>query len=159
MPSKTAGQTLTSEQTNPVNQTTLQQTIHDTIPLSQHMGFTINSLSDQHIQVSAPLSGNVNIHGTAFAGSIYAVATLTAWALAYYTLRSVGSGADLVLGEGNIKYKAPIKGDLNCRATLTDTERTEFLQRLTEKGRSRLVLKVDINNAAYWEGKLSAIQR
>ena len=150
---------MTVQPTNQVNQATLQQTIHDTIPLSRHMGFTISSLSDQHIQVSAPLSANVNIHGTAFAGSIYSIATLTAWALAYYTLRSAHSDADLVLGEGHIKYKAPIKGDLDCRTTLSDTERTEFLQRLEEKGRSRLILNVAINGAASWEGKLSAIAR
>lgn len=123
------------------------------------MGFTISSLSAQHIQVSAPLTNNVNIHGTAFAGSIYSVATLTAWALAYYTLHSVDSDADLVLGEGHIKYKAPIKDDLNCQATLSDTERAEFLRRLAERGRSRLLLSVDINGAASWEGKLSAITR
>lgn len=148
---------MTSEQKNQMNQATLQQTIHDTIPLSRHMGFTISSLSDQHIQVNAPLSNNVNIHGTAFAGSLYSIATLTAWALAYYTLRSAGSDAELVLGEGHIKYKTPVRGDLNCQTTLSDTERTEFLQQLEEKGRSRLVLNVDINGAAYWEGKLAAI--
>lgn len=154
-----AESTLTSKQTNQINQVTLQQTIHDTIPLSRHMGFTINALSDQHIQVTAPLSNNVNIHGTAFAGSIYSIATLTAWALAYYTLQSINSDANLVLGEGHIKYKAPIKGDLNCQTILSDIDRTEFLQRLEEKGRSRLILSVDINGAATWEGKLSAITR
>lgn len=123
------------------------------------MGFTINALSTQQIQVSAPLSNNVNIHGTAFAGSIYAVATLTAWALAYYTLKTAGSDADLVLGEGHIKYKAPINGDLDCQTALSDTDRTEFLQRLEEKGRSRMILNVSINGAAFWEGKLTAIQR
>lgn len=154
---KTVEPTLTSEQTNPINQAILQQTIHDTIPLSRQMGFIISSLSAQHIQVSAPLASNVNIHGTAFAGSIYSIATLTAWALAYYTLRSAGSDASLVLGEGHIKYKAPIADDLNCQTTLSAAERTEFLQRLKEKGRSRMILTVDINGAAFWEGKLSAL--
>lgn len=142
-----------------MNQQTLQQTIHDTIPLSRYMGFSITELSNHNIIVSAPLSANVNIHGTAFAGSIYAVATLTGWALAYYTLRTAGSDADLVLGEGHIKYKAPITGDLNCQTEISETERTHFLQTLAEKGRSRLLLKVTINDAAFWEGKLTAIQR
>lgn len=140
-----------------MNQQELQQTIHDTIPISKHMGFTILSLSDQHIQVSAPLPENINIHGTAFAGSIYTIATLTAWSIVYSILHESGSVADLVLGEAQIKYKAPIKTGLNCQTQITATERTIFLQKLEQSGRSRIQINVSINDAAYWEGKFIAI--
>ncbi|MGB1254945.1 MAG: YiiD C-terminal domain-containing protein [Thiolinea sp.] len=134
----------------------LQQTIRSTIPMSQHMGYEITALSETSIQVSAPLENNVNIHGTAFAGSIYSVATLTAWALCYHMLQSTHTGAELVLGEGQIKYRAPIKADLQCTAEVSAEEREDFLNTLTTKGRSRLLVKVNINNAAFWEGKLAA---
>ncbi len=135
----------------------LQQTIRNTIPLSQHMGYTINTLSDNSISVNAPLENNVNIHGTAFAGSIYSVATLTAWALVYHILQTHQPDATLVLGEGQIKYRAPINDDLQCYAEITAEEHQQFLRALTEKGRSRLIVKVNINDAAYWEGKLAAM--
>ena len=134
----------------------LQQAIRATIPLSQHMGYTINNLSEHSITVSAPLENNVNIHGTAFAGSIYSVATLTAWALVYHILQNHQPDATLVLGEGQIKYRAPIKGDLQCYAEISDVEHREFLNALTEKSRSRIMVKVNVNDAASWEGKLAA---
>ena len=135
----------------------LQDTIRNTIPLSQHMGYSIDSLSEHSISVSAPLENNVNIHGTAFAGSIYSVATLTAWALVYHILQNHQPDASLVLGEGQIKYRAPIKDNLQCHAEISDAEHQEFLSALKEKRRSRLIVKVNINDAAYWEGKLAAI--
>ena len=135
----------------------LQQTIRSTIPLSQHMGYSISTLTESSIHVSAPLENNVNIHGTAFAGSIYSIATLTAWALVYHILQTHQPNATLVLGEGQIKYRAPIKGDLQCNADISNDERLEFLSALLDKGRSRLIVKVNINDAAYWEGKLAAM--
>ena len=134
----------------------LQDTIRNTIPLSQHMGYSIDSLSEHSISVSAPLENNVNIHGTAFAGSIYSVATLTAWALVYHILQNHQPDSSLVLGEGQIKYRAPINDNLRCHAEISDVEHQEFLSALKEKHRSRLVVKVNINDAAYWEGKLAA---
>lgn len=143
-----------------MNHHELQHTVHTTIPVSKHMGFTILSLSDQQIQVSAPLPQNINIHGTAFAGSIYTIATLTAWSLVYAILRDSGSGADLVLGEAQIKYKAPITAELSCQARISTPKRTLFLQQLKQSGRSRIPIpvSVNINGAAAWEGKFIAIQ-
>ncbi len=134
----------------------LQQTIYRTIPLSQHLGYTLNALSDYTISVSAPLENNVNIHGTAFAGSLYSVATLTAWALVYHILQQHQPEANLVLSEGQIKYRAPIHTELRCHAEISDAEHQQFLSALTGSGCSRLSVKVSINDAAYWEGKLVA---
>lgn len=141
-----------------MNQQELQQTIHTTIPISQHMGFTIVSLAEQQIEVSAPLPNNINIHGTAFAGSIYTVATLTAWALVYSILQQAGSDAELVLGTAHIKYRAAIKTGLNCQTRISTTDCANFLQKLDQSGRSRIKVSVNINDAAYWEGELFAIR-
>ena len=85
------------------------------------------------------------------------MATLTAWALVYHILQNHQPDASLVLGEGQIKYRAPIKDNLQCHAEISDAEHQEFLSALKEKRRSRLIVKVNINDAAYWEGKLAAI--
>lgn len=122
------------------------------------MGFTINSLTGHQIQVSAPLPENINIHGTVFAGSIYTIATLTAWALVYSMLQDAVAAADLVLAEAHIRYKKPIDTDLNCTTGISAEDRTTFLHTLDERNRSRLQLLVNINEAAYWEGKLVAVR-
>ena len=49
----------------------LEQKIHDAIPLSAAMQFSIKVLSQDEIQVSAPLEPNINVHGTGFAGIVF----------------------------------------------------------------------------------------
>lgn len=135
----------------------IQKTITGSIPISQHMGYEIIQLTPNRIEVAAPLENNINIHGTAFAGSIYSVATLTGWALMYYVLQDAGYKAELVLAEANIRYRSPIKENLRCQARLDEAERLSFLDKLQQQGRSRLVLEVVINReAAVWTGKLAA---
>ena len=136
--------------------TELQQTILDNIPLSGHMGYTITALSEQHIHVCAPLANNINIHGTAFAGSLYSLATLTAWGLTYHMLQCHTPGTTVVLKEATIQYRAPITSDISCNCTVADETRQTFLETLQAHGRSHLTLNVTINQATHWQGTLTA---
>ena len=63
----------------------LEQRIHAGIPLSRSVQFHIAELDGQSIRVAAPLAPNINVHGTGFAGSLYALGILTAWAMAAIT--------------------------------------------------------------------------
>src|SRR5690606_33798775 len=55
----------------------LSQTWQDTIPLSQYMQLSLARFDGNELRCAAPLAPNVNLHQTMFAGSIYALATLT----------------------------------------------------------------------------------
>lgn len=92
----------------------LQATIRDSIPLSQAMQFSIDTLDLDEIRVSAPLEPNINIHGTGFAGSIYSIAVLTGWALCTHILQALEIDAELVVGKAGIRYLAPVTGNLEC---------------------------------------------
>ncbi|HPE62269.1 MAG TPA: YiiD C-terminal domain-containing protein [Thiolinea sp.] len=137
----------------------LQQTLHDHIPLSRAMGFTIVALTDGQLQVTAPLAPNSNIHGTAFAGSLYSVATLTAWALAYHWLERLPFATELVLGKADIHYRQPVQGALQCHLAPDAAVRTRFLQAVEQHGHGRVTLEVNINDAAFWQGTLVARRR
>ncbi|GHG61954.1 GNAT family N-acetyltransferase [Alishewanella longhuensis] len=88
---------------------TLQQTWHDTIPLSAYMQLNIDNFDGYQLQCSAPLAPNINLHHTMFAGSIYTLATLTGWGLLYLQLQSLGLSGAQVLAEANMRYFKPIK--------------------------------------------------
>ena len=55
--------------------TQLQALINRSILLSEAMGYEIRALDARAITVGAPLAPNINIHGTGFAGSQYALAS------------------------------------------------------------------------------------
>ena len=124
----------------------LQQKIRATIPLSEAMQFTIESLEPGSIAVIAPLQPNVNIHGTGFAGSIYSVAVLTGWALCTHILEQTAVDADLVVAKAEIRYRAPVKGDLRCKTAASASQRDSFLQDVQSKGKGRLLLEVEVGD-------------
>ncbi|WP_170115107.1 YiiD C-terminal domain-containing protein [Pleionea mediterranea] len=92
-------------------------TIHQDIPATKLLGITIQSLSEQAIQVTAPLEQNINGHQTAFAGSIYTLGITSGWTLISAFLKSNNIKASVVAGQADISYKRPIAGDLiaNCQ--------------------------------------------
>ena len=136
----------------------LQAKIHAGIPLSVAMEFEITALGSNDIRVEAPLAPNVNVHGSAFAGSLYALGILTAWGLCSHLVTRAGLRADLVVAKASIDYRAPVRGDIACGAALEPAVAGDFTARLAERGRSRVTLAVEIGEpcAARIEAEMHA---
>ena len=95
-----------------------QRLVNDTIPISKAISWKIRSLNQFEIQADVALKPNINIHGTVFAGSIYASAMATGWTLCHCWQEQNGYQAELVAAEANIKYLAPVTNDFICQATI-----------------------------------------
>lgn len=124
--------------------TDLQHRIHGAIPLSQAMGYRITELADTAITVEAPLGPNINIHGSGFAGSLYALGILAAWGLCAHLLDRASLSADLVVAEATIRYRSPVRSDIVCHCAVTEAAAEKFIGDLAGRGRSRLSLEVTI---------------
>ncbi|QYJ97399.1 thioesterase domain-containing protein [Shewanella alkalitolerans] len=86
----------------------LQRTWHQTIPVSAFMQIAPEAYREQTLRVSAPLAPNINLHHTMFAGSIYTLMTLTGWGMVWLQQRLAGVEGDIVLGQADIRYLAPV---------------------------------------------------
>lgn len=126
--------------------TDLTSKIREAIPLSESMQFSIERLDAGGIRVSAPLTPNINIHGTGFAGSIYSVAVLSGWALCTHIIDDSNIDADLVVGRAEISYRAPVTGDIDCHCDINDQQREAFLQTFHERGKAKLVLDIGVGD-------------
>ena len=124
--------------------TALQQKIRQVIPLSDAMQFSIRDLSLDTIRVTAPLEPNINIHGTGFAGSIYSLGVLTGWALCTHIMDELGIEAELVVARAEIRYRAPVNGDLECSCACSAAQRESFRQGVAAVGKGKLVLDVEV---------------
>ena len=124
----------------------LTRKIHDAIPLSDAMQFSIDHLDLDDIRVSAPLSPNINIHGTGFAGSLYSIAVLTGWALCTHIIDESGIDAELVVARAEIAYRAPVVSDIECRCSASEAQRDAFLKAFRERGKGRLVLDIAVGD-------------
>jgi thioesterase domain-containing protein len=135
----------------------LQQRICKGIPIADQMGFQVRQLTADSITVRGGASENVNVHGTAFAGSLYAISTLALWGLVNARLPD---SADLVLAEGSIRYRQPLVGNIVARCEIPAQESDAFLARLRERGRAILVATVHVSGeqgiAAEFQGTVHA---
>jgi len=141
----------------------LGQTWHREIPLSAAMGIEIVRCSATELSVEAPLAPNINVHGTAFAGSLYAVAALTGWGMTWLALKAREIDASIVLAEGHIRYIKAVRGSIHCVCRFDAAAQVRPLERLTDSGRSVLVLEAvvttDGEEAIRFEGKYAVRRR
>lgn len=124
----------------------LQDKIRTTIPLADAMQFSIVELDVDRIRVGAPLEPNVNIHGTGFAGSLYSLAVLSGWALCMHLIDVLGLDAELVVGKAEIRYRAPVRGPIECRTACSADAREAFAAGVRDAGKGRMRLEITIGD-------------
>src|ERR1700736_734223 len=142
----------------------LQFRITSEFALARHIGIVVERADDSGIILSAPLLPNANYKGTAFGGSLYSVAVLTGWAWVTRYLAARGLAADAVIQESNVRFLAPVQGELRASvAAPPDAQIDKFRKMLQRAGRGRICLRVEIiydqTLAALFEGVFAAALR
>ena len=132
----------------------LEQRIRDGIPIAAQMAFRIQELTNNKISVTGGGEENVNVHETAFAGSIYTIATLALWGLVNANLPE---DASLVLAEGKIRYRQPVKGKIQASCSIPPDEMSTFLKDLHKRGRARLEAAVVVSGTSGAAAEYSGI--
>ncbi|CAB9501354.1 thioesterase domain [Seminavis robusta] len=93
--------------------------IHVNMPPARRMGITVDQVilrSDEQegfVSLSMPIRGNTNVHGSAFAGSLYSVCVLSAWYTLVIHLRDTWdeellNQCTVVVQSAEINYKRPV---------------------------------------------------
>ena len=117
------------------------------IPVTLHLGLEVVRHGAGGLVLAAPLSKNVNHQGTAFAGSVNAVATLAGWAWIWLALRRSGHEGHVVLQDSTIQYLRPIATDFTATCLpAKDAEVQRLLAGMTRHRRGRLALGVEIRS-------------
>ncbi|MFD0725172.1 YiiD C-terminal domain-containing protein [Lysobacter brunescens] len=110
------------------------------------LGLRVAGLDDAgRLRLRAPLSANVNDKGCAFGGSLTSLLTLAGWGLISLRLAEAGLDADVFVADSEIRYRAPLYGDLEAVAALADGESWDaFLATLHSRGRARLTVQATV---------------
>jgi thioesterase domain-containing protein len=142
----------------------LQDRIVREFTLARHIGIVVESADDGVVVLRAPLAPNANYKGTAFGGSLYSIAVLTGWAWVTRYLAARGLAADAVIQESNVRFLAPVHGELRASvAAPPDAQIDKFRKMLQRAGRGRIRLRVEINYdqtlATLFDGVFAAAMR
>lgn len=134
----------------------LTTTLHTLIPLTAAMDASVTHLDTEALVLTAPLSANHNHAGSAFAGSLYALASVAGWAFLHSLLQREKISAELVLADGHIRYRQPIRHALRAELLIPSSEQLLFLQHLQQGRRARMRLDVTLpdqgRDAARFQG-------
>jgi thioesterase domain-containing protein len=119
----------------------LERTWHEQIPISKAMGISVVDFANDQLVVRADLAPNVNVHGTAFAGSLYAISSLCGWGMTWLQLKMRGIDASIVIADGKIHYERPVKEAIVATCAFSIRDQADCFARLRDEGKARLLLE------------------
>lgn len=117
--------------------------LHEQIPLTRAMQVRVESYGVEGFVVRAPLAPNHNHLGTAFGGSLAALALLAGYGLLWLELAD--RQAHLVVRESRMQFRRPVRGELRaiCRAPSAESL-GRFKEDFAAHGKARIELEVFI---------------
>ena len=121
----------------------IEQYFHEQIPLTRAMGVRVESYDGERLVLAAPLALNYNHIGTAFGGSLSAIATLAGYGLLWLELGDRES--HVIISKSAISFLRPVRGEIRaiCRRPAEKTLEA-FRRKFARNGRARIKLGVTI---------------
>lgn len=128
-----------------MNPQQIEQFVSQQIPITKMLGVKVLRAEYAAVELSAPLALNHNHLGTAFGGSMNAIAVLTGYMWLYMALDSVDLDGDVLLKSSRIDYFKPVTEDIRAIcASPSSRNFKKFLSSYKRKGIGRLTLEAQI---------------
>ena len=116
---------------------------HDQIPLTRAMGVTVAAHDANGLVLTAPLEANHNHLGTAFGGSLSAIATLAGYGLLWLALGD--RSAHLVIRSSRLRYRHPVRKSIRAIARPPAPDALEaFIRKFQATGKAGIRLQVEV---------------
>ena len=123
----------------------MEELFYSKIPITRALGVRVEGYDGRRLVLTAPLRENVNHLGTAFGGSLGALAVLCGYGLLWLELRE--TECHIVIRDSTISYERPVRGDIRAVCARPDGETLAAFKRLLQrKGRARIVLSATIED-------------
>lgn len=117
--------------------------LHEQIPITRAMGVEVDSSGEDGLVLTAPLAANHNHLGTAFGGSLGAIATLAGYGLLWVALGD--RTAHIVIKSSSIRYHHPVRGIIRAVCGMPDEKALAGFKTLfAARGRAKIRLAVRI---------------
>jgi len=123
----------------------LQSAWQREIPLAAAIAIEVASCTREELVVRAPLAPNRNLHGTAFAGSLFSICVLAGWGATWLALEQRGLSGAIVVADSRIRYRKAVSGEILCRCRPDLAVVEQRLSGLATSGRAALPLACTID--------------
>jgi thioesterase domain-containing protein len=123
--------------------------LHKHIPITAHLGASVDSYDGNTIALSAPLRPNLNHRNTVFGGSMSMLAILSGWTLLHVKLREEGIRCRLVIQKTSCDFLEPIDADFTSTSPMPDAAVWgRFLKTLKKHGKARITVRSEITSSS-----------
>ncbi len=123
----------------------MQELLNSKIPLTRAMGVRVEHYDGAQLVLSAPLAANVNHLGTAFGGSLNALAVLSGYSLLWLELQD--GECHIVIRDSAISYERPVRGELRAICIRPEAAAlAAFKKKFQQKGKARIALTATIED-------------
>src|SRR5215211_9209195 len=90
----------------------MEELFYSKMPITRALGVRVEEYDGRRLVLTAPLRDNVNHLGTAFGGSLHALAVLSGYGLLWLELKE--TDCHIVIRESTIYYDRPVKGEIRA---------------------------------------------
>ena len=105
-----------------------QELLHAKIPITRAMGVKVEDYDGERLVLSAPLESNINHLGTAFGGSLNALAVLSGYGLLWLELQD--TECHIVIRDSSISYDRPVRGEIRATCVRPQVEALAEFRRI-----------------------------
>lgn len=115
------------------------------IPIAAFMGLRASAWDGRCLTLQAPLAPNLNDKGTAFAGSLASLSTVTGWALLMLWAREHIGPCHVAVYHSELRYRHPVTADFAATATLPgEAALLRLRERIASHGRGRVDVAITL---------------
>jgi thioesterase domain-containing protein len=120
-----------------------EEFFYEKIPITRAMGVRVTQYDGSQLRLAAPIALNHNHLGTAFGGSLSALATLAGYGLLWLEIGD--KTAHVVIRKSELSFRRPVRGEIVaiCRRPSQD-ELSQFKSALAQHRKARIHLDVTI---------------
>jgi thioesterase domain-containing protein len=126
----------------------LRATLANEMPVTQHLGIEVVGRHEGALELRAPLGANRNHQGTAFGGSLNAIATLACWSAIWLALRDAQQPGVVLIQDSAIRYLRPVTTDFSATADVAPDRIEKLLETVRRRGRGRITVAATVSDAA-----------
>lgn len=109
------------------------------------MQLRVGDADDETLRLHAPLAPNINDKACAFGGSLTSLMTVAGWGLVTLKLRLAGLKAEVYVADSQVRYLAPLYGDLVAEAMSAEGQSWDtFIDTLVQRGRARIQVEAKV---------------
>lgn len=120
--------------------------LHEHIPVTKAMGFSVEEYSLGRIKIKAPFKENINHRLSVFGGSISSILIMAGWAYVRKIMERIDPDSIIVIHKNTVNYHLPIISGFTAEVKKVNKKHIDtFIEMYEKYGKGRINIESEID--------------